>query len=127
MYAKRGSINDAQILFEFCPTLDPVSCNIMVRGYVKAGQLDNARKLFDRMPDKGCVSYTTMIMGLVQNVCFREALVVFKDSSVSLHGTEDELDTGCGAHDVDVLGAESVAHAADANSDSEDNADERKA
>lgn len=45
------------------------------------------------------------------------------NSSVSLHGTEDDLDTGCGAHEVDVLGAESVAHAADANSDSDDNAD----
>lgn len=79
MYSKRGSINDAQLLFKACPTFDPVSCNIMVCGYVKAGQLDNARKLFDIMPGKGCVSYTTMIMGLVQNECFREALEVFKD------------------------------------------------
>ncbi|CAJ1962373.1 unnamed protein product [Sphenostylis stenocarpa] len=79
MYAKRSSINDAQFLFDSCPTLDPVSCNIMVCGYLKAGQLDNARKLFDIMPGRGCVSYTTMIMGLVQNVCFREALAVFKD------------------------------------------------
>ncbi|TKY72104.1 Pentatricopeptide repeat-containing protein mitochondrial [Spatholobus suberectus] len=78
MYAKRGSINDAQLLFEACPTLDPVSCNIMVCGYVKDGQLDSARKLFDIMPGKGCVSYTTMIMGLVQNECFQEALEVFK-------------------------------------------------
>ncbi|KAK7359708.1 hypothetical protein VNO77_01671 [Canavalia gladiata] len=79
MYAKCGSISDARLLFEACPTLDPVSCNIMVSGYVKAGQLDNARKMFDIMPDKGCVSYTTMIKGLVQNDCFGEALEVFKD------------------------------------------------
>ncbi|KAL2325200.1 hypothetical protein Fmac_024258 [Flemingia macrophylla] len=79
MYAKRGSINDARLLFEACPSLDPVSCNIMVSAFVKAGQLNNARKLFDIMPGKGCVSYTTMIMGLVQNDCFREALEVFED------------------------------------------------
>ncbi|XP_027341906.1 pentatricopeptide repeat-containing protein At5g19020, mitochondrial [Abrus precatorius] len=79
MYAKCGSISDAQLLFEACPRLDIVSCNIMISGYAKAGQLNNARKLFDTMPDKDCVSYTTMIMGLVQNDCFREALEVFKD------------------------------------------------
>nr|XP_012572136.1 pentatricopeptide repeat-containing protein At5g19020, mitochondrial [Cicer arietinum] len=84
MYSKCGSISDAQLMFDACPTLDPVSCNIMVSGYVKAGQLDNARKLFDIMPSKGCVSYTTMIMGFVQNGFFRDALEVFKD--MRFHG-----------------------------------------
>ncbi|XP_057431232.1 pentatricopeptide repeat-containing protein At5g19020, mitochondrial-like isoform X1 [Lotus japonicus] len=79
MYAKCGSISDARLLFQACPVLDPVSCNIMISGYVKAGQLDNACQLFDIMPGKGCVSYTTMIKGLVQNDCFGEALEVFKD------------------------------------------------
>lgn len=79
MYAKCGSISDARFLFEASPTLDPVSCNIMVSGYVRAGQLYNARQLFDKMPYKGCVSYTTMIVGLVQNECFGESLEVFKD------------------------------------------------
>jgi pentatricopeptide repeat protein len=79
MYAKCGSISDAQLIFQAFPGLDSVSCNIMVSGYVRAGQLDNARKLFDVMPTKGCVSYTTMIMGFVQNGFFGEALEVFKD------------------------------------------------
>ncbi|WJX22734.1 hypothetical protein P8452_12015 [Trifolium repens] len=79
MYAKCGSISDAQLIFQASPGLDSVSCNIMVSGYVRAGQLDNARKLFDVMPSKGCVSYTTMIMGFVQNGFFGEALEVFKD------------------------------------------------
>ncbi|KAK7245797.1 hypothetical protein RIF29_40647 [Crotalaria pallida] len=79
MYAKCGSISDAQLLFDAFPTLDPVSCNIMVSGYFRIGQLDRARQLFDVMPSKNCVSYTTMIMGLVKNDCFGEALEVFKD------------------------------------------------
>lgn len=79
MYAKCGFINDARLLFEVCFELDPVSCNIMVAGYVKAGRLDDARRLFGKMPVKGCVSYTTMIMGLVQNDCWNEAINVFKD------------------------------------------------
>ncbi|XP_019418071.1 PREDICTED: pentatricopeptide repeat-containing protein At5g19020, mitochondrial [Lupinus angustifolius] len=78
MYSKSGSFSDAQLLFDASPTLDHVSCNIMVSGYIKAGQLDRARQLFDVMPSKGCVSYTTMIMGLVQNDCFGEAIEVFK-------------------------------------------------
>lgn len=82
MYAKRGLISDAQLIFKACPTLDSVSCNIMVSGYLRAGQLDNARKVFDIMPSKGVVSYTSMIMGLVQNRCFGEALEVFKDMRV---------------------------------------------
>lgn len=79
MYTKCGSIFEAQLLFEACPTLDPVSCNIMVAGYVRAGQLNNACQIFDIMPCKGFVSYTTMIMGLVQNHCFGKALEVFKN------------------------------------------------
>ncbi|KAI5447314.1 pentatricopeptide repeat-containing protein At5g19020, mitochondrial [Lathyrus oleraceus] len=84
MYAKCGSIRDAQLMFDAFPTLDSVSCNIMVSGYIRAGQLENARKLFDIMPNKGCVSYTTMIMGFVQNGFFGEALEVFKD--MRFHG-----------------------------------------
>ncbi|KAI4317739.1 hypothetical protein L6164_025586 [Bauhinia variegata] len=78
-YVKCGFIPDARLLFETCSRLDPVSCNIMVAGYLKVGQLDHARHLFSIMPCKGCVSYTTMIMGLVQNECWNEAIGVFKD------------------------------------------------
>ncbi|XP_029147800.1 pentatricopeptide repeat-containing protein At5g19020, mitochondrial isoform X5 [Arachis hypogaea] len=79
MYSKCGSLFDAQLLFKACPTLDPVSCNIMVSGYMRASQIGCARQLFDVMPGKGFVSYTTMIMGLVKNGCFGDALEVFKD------------------------------------------------
>uniref|UniRef100_A0A2N9HBX4 Pentatricopeptide repeat-containing protein n=1 Tax=Fagus sylvatica TaxID=28930 RepID=A0A2N9HBX4_FAGSY len=72
-------IGDARLLFDSCPKLDPVSCNIMVAGYVKIGQLENARQLFEIMPGKSCISYTTMIMGLAQNACWYEAVEVFKD------------------------------------------------
>ncbi|MED6133157.1 hypothetical protein PIB30_025970 [Stylosanthes scabra] len=79
MYAKCGSLFEAQLLFKACSTLDPVSCNIMVSGYMRANQTGSACQLFDVMPGKGVVSYTTMIIGLVQNGCFGDALEVFKD------------------------------------------------
>ncbi|PRQ38873.1 putative pentatricopeptide [Rosa chinensis] len=37
-----------------CSEPDPVSCNIMVAGYVKSVDLDNARQMFDKMPMRGC-------------------------------------------------------------------------
>ncbi|CAL5393038.1 unnamed protein product [Camellia sinensis] len=79
MYAKFGFLTDAQYMFDSCPVLDSVSCNIMIVGYVKFGRLDDARKLFDVMPCKGCVSYTSMIIGLAQNDCWSEAIGVFRD------------------------------------------------
>ncbi|XP_047311216.1 pentatricopeptide repeat-containing protein At5g19020, mitochondrial [Impatiens glandulifera] len=79
MYAKCGSISDAQLMFNSCPRLDPVSCNIMLAAYGKSGQLNDARHLFDEMPCKGCVSYTTMILCLTQSNCFKEAIQIFGD------------------------------------------------
>lgn len=66
-------------MFDSCSDLDPVSCNIMVSGYVRNGRVNDAWKLFEIMPERNCVSYTTMIMGFVQNECWREAIDVFKD------------------------------------------------
>ncbi|KAF9673317.1 hypothetical protein SADUNF_Sadunf10G0011500 [Salix dunnii] len=79
MYSKCGFFDLAKSLFDSCPKLDPVSCNIMVSGYVKSGNLDDARKLFEVMPQKGCVSYTTMIMGFVKNDFWGEAIEVYKE------------------------------------------------
>lgn len=79
MYAKCGFVSDARSLFDSCSTLDTVSCNIMISGFVKSGQLDNARQVFEIMPGKSCISYTTMIMGLARNECWVEATEVFKD------------------------------------------------
>ena len=59
--------------------LDPVSCNILVAGYVKSSRLVSARQVFEKMPKKGCVSYTTMIMGLSQDERCTETVEVFRD------------------------------------------------
>ncbi|KAK6930032.1 Pentatricopeptide repeat [Dillenia turbinata] len=79
LYSKCGLFKVAESMFDSSLSSDPVSCNIMLAGYVNLGQLGNARKLFDVMPVKGCVSYTTMIMGLARNNFWVEAVEVFKD------------------------------------------------
>ncbi|KAL9663475.1 hypothetical protein QQ045_018862 [Rhodiola kirilowii] len=67
LYAKCGCIRGAELLFCSHSRLDPVSCNIMIDGYVRIGELKLARQLFDKMPERGCVSFTTMIMGLAKS------------------------------------------------------------
>lgn len=71
-------------LFESPRTiLDPVSCNIMIAGYVQLGSLVDARKVFKQMPSRGCVSYTTMMIGFTKNNCGDEAIQIFMDMQVA--------------------------------------------
>ncbi|KAJ6722053.1 PENTATRICOPEPTIDE REPEAT-CONTAINING PROTEIN [Salix viminalis] len=42
MYSKCGFFGLAKSLFDSSPKMDPVSCNIMISGYVKSGNLDDA-------------------------------------------------------------------------------------
>ncbi|XP_023755670.1 pentatricopeptide repeat-containing protein At5g19020, mitochondrial [Lactuca sativa] len=79
LYAKFGSINDAESMFVSGFQSDRVSCNIMLSGYVNCGRLNDARQLFDKMSGRNSVSCTTMIMGLAQNGFWGEAIHVFKE------------------------------------------------
>ncbi|KAF9604468.1 hypothetical protein IFM89_006750 [Coptis chinensis] len=52
-----------QKVFDECGTLDIVSWNSLIDGYVKLGVLDMARRLFDKMPERNEVSWTVIISG----------------------------------------------------------------
>ncbi|EPS60680.1 tetratricopeptide-like helical [Genlisea aurea] len=79
MYSKMGLLPFAESIFDRSPKLDPVSCNIMLGGYVRNGRLNDARDVFVKMPVRNCVSYTTMIMGLAWNESHEEALRLFRE------------------------------------------------
>ncbi|KAK1406653.1 hypothetical protein QVD17_42150 [Tagetes erecta] len=79
LYAKFGSINDAESMFVNGFRSDRVTCNIMLAGYVKFGRLDDARQLFDKMPGKNSISFTTIIMGLGQNGYWYDVVHVFNE------------------------------------------------
>ncbi|KAJ7561044.1 hypothetical protein O6H91_03G011500 [Diphasiastrum complanatum] len=68
MYAKCGSIEDAYRIFNDMTTLDVVSWNTMIMGYVKLGQGEKALVLFDQMQRESTLPDTTTFLGIL-NAC----------------------------------------------------------
>ncbi|KAL5993441.1 hypothetical protein ACLOJK_014366 [Asimina triloba] len=79
MYAKCGSIGEAQKLFDKMVDKNVVSWNSMVSGYARCGDMESARRLFDQMPDKNSISWSALLNGYAQNGAFNEALAVFQE------------------------------------------------
>ena len=78
MYAKCGSLVDAQMLFDEMGHRDLCSWNTMIVGYAKLGRLEQARKLFDEMPQRDNFSWNAAISGYVTHNQPREALELFR-------------------------------------------------
>ncbi|CAM6078111.1 unnamed protein product [Sphagnum tenellum] len=68
MYAKCGSIEDAQRVFDRMPTRDSHGfvANSLVDMYAKCGSIEDARQVFDRMPRRDVVAWNAMIFGYVK-------------------------------------------------------------
>ncbi|POO02732.1 DYW domain containing protein [Trema orientale] len=78
VYAKCGSLGDAQKMFDEMPDKDLCSWNTMISGYAKVGQVDEARRLFDEMPERDNFSWSAMISGYVRQDRPREALDLYR-------------------------------------------------
>ncbi|CAL8170847.1 unnamed protein product [Prunus armeniaca] len=78
LYAKCGSLLDAQKVFDEMSERDLCSWNTMISGYAKVGQVGEARKLFDEMPEKDNFSWTAMISGYVHHERPKEALQLYR-------------------------------------------------
>ncbi|CAM6127307.1 unnamed protein product [Calypogeia fissa] len=68
MYAKCGSIEDAEAVFNQMPVRDVVSWNAMIAGYVKCGQGLKALELSREMQSKGVEPDSVTFVGIV-NAC----------------------------------------------------------
>jgi pentatricopeptide repeat protein len=68
MYAKCGSIEDAQRVFNKMPTRDVVSWSTMILGYVKCGQGQKALELSQQMQHEGVQPVPTTFLGML-NAC----------------------------------------------------------
>lgn len=77
MYAKCGSIGDAQKVFDQMSDRTVVSWNSIVAGYARCGNMESAKRIFDHISQKNNVSWSALLNGYVQNGAFKEALVVF--------------------------------------------------
>ncbi|XP_011653035.1 pentatricopeptide repeat-containing protein At4g37170 [Cucumis sativus] len=78
MYAKCGSLVDAEKVFDEMVHRDLCSWNIMISGYVKGGNFEKARNLFDKMPNRDNFSWTAIISGCVQHNRPEEALELYR-------------------------------------------------
>ncbi|KAF3438899.1 hypothetical protein FNV43_RR17174 [Rhamnella rubrinervis] len=78
LYAKCGSLVDAQKVFDDMPERDLCSWNTMISGYANVGQLDEARRLFNEMPQRDNFSWTAMISGYVRQERPKEALELYR-------------------------------------------------
>ncbi|WOL10819.1 pentatricopeptide repeat-containing protein [Canna indica] len=78
-YAKCGSVDDAQKLFDEMPTRDVLSWTTLVHAYASSGDLVSAHKMFDEMPEKNSISWTALIGGYTRRGYPFEALDLFKN------------------------------------------------
>ncbi|CAO2827983.1 unnamed protein product [Amaranthus hypochondriacus] len=78
MYAKCGSLEDAQKVFDEMLERDLCSWNTIIKGYAKLGKLDFASKLFDEMPQRDEFSWTAMISNYVQHGRPKEGLDIIR-------------------------------------------------
>lgn len=67
MYSVLGDMGSARMLFEASPTLDVVSWNTLIVGYVRYGDVERARRLFNEMPLRNEASWGAMISGYAGN------------------------------------------------------------
>jgi pentatricopeptide repeat protein len=74
MYAKCGSIEDAQAVFNRMPTRDVVAWNAMILGHVKCGQGQKAIMLFPQMQREGVKPDAVTFMGIL-NACASVAAI----------------------------------------------------
>ncbi|CAN1855214.1 G-type lectin S-receptor-like serine/threonine-protein kinase B120, partial [Linum perenne] len=81
LYAKLGSITEAEKVFQFqfesSGMLTQVSWNSIIDAYMKSGDTDKAFLAFQQMPEKNLVSWTSMIAGYAQKGLGEEALNLF--------------------------------------------------
>ncbi|CAN5972805.1 unnamed protein product [Sphagnum jensenii] len=68
MYAKCGSLEDAQRVFNRMPVRDVVCCNAMIYGHVKCGQGQKALEVFQLMQQEGLKPDPATFIGVL-NAC----------------------------------------------------------
>eukprot|EP01018_Ginkgo_biloba_P029860 Gb_06975 [translate_table: standard] len=77
MYAKCGSVEEAQCVFDRMPLRNVFSWNTLIAVYSQSGRIGFASGLFDKMPIRDVVSWNSMIAGYSQQGYDENALNFF--------------------------------------------------
>ncbi|CAM6049373.1 unnamed protein product [Sphagnum compactum] len=84
MYAKCGSIEEAQRVFYKMPSRNVVSWTAMILGhvnfdlYAKCGSIEDAWRVFNKMPSRNVVTWNAMVLGHVKCGQGQKALELFR-------------------------------------------------
>jgi len=89
MYAKCGSLEDAQRVFSKMPTQDAVTWTVMILGHVKCGQGQKALELFRKMQQEGVRPDSVTFVGVL-DAC---ASIVALEEGRHVH--EQIIETRC--------------------------------
>jgi len=73
MYARSGSIDDAQQVFDRIKERDVIAWTVMIHAYAESGRIDDARLVFDRMKERYVITWTAMIGAYAESGCGEEA------------------------------------------------------
>ncbi|GAA0154296.1 hypothetical protein LIER_37847 [Lithospermum erythrorhizon] len=83
MYARSGSMDVAQDLYDTLTPKNIVASTTMLSGYAKIGHVEAARKIFELMIDKDLVCWSAMISGYAESDHPIEALNLFNEMQAS--------------------------------------------
>ncbi|XP_011627906.1 pentatricopeptide repeat-containing protein At2g29760, chloroplastic [Amborella trichopoda] len=83
MYAKCGSLVEAQRLFDEMHIKDEVSWTSIVIGYAKMGDFTEARKQFDIMPKRDIAAWNALISAYEQGGHAKEAIALFHELQIA--------------------------------------------
>ncbi|KAF8015988.1 hypothetical protein BT93_H1516 [Corymbia citriodora subsp. variegata] len=73
-----GRIEDAELIFSGL-TINPISCNLMIKGYAMNDRVADSKSLFEKMPMKTLISMNTMISMYCRTGEIEKALELFEE------------------------------------------------
>lgn len=73
-----GRIEDAELILRGL-TINPISCNLMIKGYAMNDRVADSKSLFEKMPMKTLISINTMISVYCRTGEIEKALELFEE------------------------------------------------
>jgi len=105
MYAKCGSMEDAECFFDDMEEKDVVSWTTMLVGYAKLWKFTEARHVFDAMPVRDIAAWNALISAYERNCRPKEALSLFQEFLASKSAKANEVTLVCALSACAQLGA----------------------
>ncbi|KAG6474931.1 pentatricopeptide repeat-containing protein At3g24000, mitochondrial-like isoform X1 [Zingiber officinale] len=115
MYAKCGSIENADSVFQRMPVRDIISWTSMITAYSQIGNVNKAREYFDSMEDKNVVTWNAMLAAYIQHGSEEEGVKMYiimqRESAVKPDWvTFSTLFCACAEVAAERIGNQIIAH-----------------